>query len=64
MPKDLRNEVNEEKRKKADISQVPEYLQDLYQRTCENINSPEHTHRFIELLNKNRDTFAMNKADL
>ena len=49
---------------KADIQKLPDFLQDLYDRSSKNLTSKEHKKKLKELLNTNKDAFASSKSDL
>ena len=49
---------------KADIQKLPDFLQDLYDRSSKNLTSEEHKKKLKELLSTNKDAFASNKSDL
>jgi cell shape-determining protein MreC len=47
---------------KADIQKLPNILQDLYDRSSKNLTSEEHKKKLKELLNTNKDAFAVNQT--
>lgn len=49
---------------KADILELPEYLQDLYDRSIKNLTSESDKLKLKKLLVSNKDAFAANKTDL
>ena len=51
-------------RNKADISDIPQHLEDLYKRSCENLTSKEQREKLGEILKKHQNTFAKTKDDL
>jgi cell shape-determining protein MreC len=46
----------------ADIQKLPNILQDLYDRSSKNLTSEEHKKKLKELLNTNKDAFAVNQT--
>ena len=49
---------------KADIQKLPDFLQDLYDRSSKNLTSEEHKKKLQELLKTNKDAFASSKSDI
>ena len=48
----------------ADIQKLPDFLQDLYDRSSKNLTSEEHKKKLKELLKTNKDAFASSKSDI
>ena len=49
---------------KADIEKLPDFLQDLHDRSSKNLTSEELKQKLKEFLNTNKDVFASSKSDL
>ncbi len=43
---------------------LPEYLHELYQRSCERIDAAQYRHMLAEMLTKRKEAFAKDEQDL